>query len=258
MAEDELKSKKQSNIRKQAEEVLVRKTIDLKRLSSGDAQSLVHELEVHQTELEMQNEELRRAQNELEDARTMYSDLYDFAPLGYFTFDKNGLILQINLTGANKLGMERGNLIQTPFTLYIAPDFKDAFYLHLRQVFNTEKQMNCELRLVGKNGNQFDVLLECMPVHDSDGNLLCRTAMSDITERKQAEERIEKLNSVLKAIRNVNQMIMAEKDKDRLVQKASDALIRTRGYDAAWIGLLEDGETFATVKGSGSLVSANM
>ncbi|MCG7848743.1 MAG: PAS domain-containing sensor histidine kinase [ANME-2 cluster archaeon] len=191
MKKDKKKSDERTDIRRQAEDVLKGKNTDLKKLSSVDAQSLVHELQVHQIELEMQNEELRRTQIELEDARNRYSDLYDFAPLGYFTFDKNGLILQANLTGANKLGIERGNLIKKPFSLYIVPDFKDAFYSHMRQVFNTETQMTCELMLVDKKGHQFDVQLESMPLRDIDGNLLARTAMSDITERKQADETLK-------------------------------------------------------------------
>jgi len=190
MKNDKPKSEERAGIRKQAEKVSEGKTTDLKKLSSGDIQSLVHELEVHQIELEMQNEELQRVQNELEEARNMYSDLYDFAPLGYFTFDRNGLILEVNLTAANKLGIERASLIKKPFSLYIAPDHKDTFYSHLRQVFDTVTQMTCELRLVNINikGHQFDALLESMPIHDLDGNLLCRTAISDITDRKRAEE----------------------------------------------------------------------
>ncbi len=86
-----------------AEETLLRQTGNLQELSTEDIQRLVHELRTHQIELEMQNEELRRAQIELEESRNRYSDLYDFAPIGYFTFDKNGLILEVNLTGANKL-----------------------------------------------------------------------------------------------------------------------------------------------------------
>jgi PAS domain S-box-containing protein len=168
--------------------VLKGKTTDLKKLSPGDAQSLIHELEVHQVELEMQNEELRTVQQELEEAKDRYSDLYDFAPLSYFTFDKNGLILQVNLTGANKLGIERSFLIKKPFSLYIAPDHKDAFYSHLRHIFDTKTQATCELQLVDKKGHKVDALLESMPAHESDGNLLARTAMSDITQRKRAEE----------------------------------------------------------------------
>lgn len=139
LKEEKPKSEKRTDIRKQAEKV---------------------------------NEELRRAQTELEEAHNRYSDLYDFAPISYFTFDKNGLILEVNLTGAKKLGRERANLIKKPFSLYIAPDYKDAFYSHLKDVFNTEKQMTCELVLVDMNGNIFDVMLESMPVRDSgDGHL---------------------------------------------------------------------------------------
>lgn len=189
MKEDKMKEDKRTDIREQAEDMLKGKTTDLKKLSSGDVQSLVHELQVHQIELEIQNEELRRAQKELEDARDRYSDLYDFAPIGYFTFDKKGLILQVNLTGAKKIGRERGNLIKKPFSLYITTDHK-YFYSHLQRVFDTETQSTCELRLMDKNGDQFDVLLESIPVRDSDGNLLARTAMSDITRRKLADERM--------------------------------------------------------------------
>src|SRR5665648_846302 len=148
MSKNNQKSEEKTDIRRQAEEMLKGKSTDLEMLSVDDAQSLVHELQVHQIELEMQNEELRRAQSELEDALNRYSDLYDFAPLGYFTFDKNGSILDVNLTGAKKLGIERGNLVNKPFSLYIAPDFKDVFYLHLREVFNAQTQGACELRLM--------------------------------------------------------------------------------------------------------------
>ena len=129
---------KSETLRKQAERTLKGRTSDLEKLSTRDIQSLVHELQVHQIELEMQNEELRRAQSEFEDSRNRYSNLYDFAPIGYFTFDKNGLILEVNLTGANILGVERSFLIKKPFSLYIAFGSRDVFYLHLRKVFRAD------------------------------------------------------------------------------------------------------------------------
>src|SRR5659263_649497 len=204
MTEDKPNSEKRAEIRKQA----------------SDTRNLVHELEVHQVELEIQNEELQKVQNELEDARNRYSDLYDFAPLGYFTFDKNGLILEVNLTGAKKLGRERVNLINKPFSFYIQGN-KDAFFSHLRQVFDTETHTNCELRLVDKKENIFDAKLESIPVHDSDGNLLARTAMSDITERKRAEKVSQEARIYAESIIDTVREPLLALDKDLVVLSAS-------------------------------------
>ena len=129
---------KSETLRKRAKETLRLQTENPQELSTENVQSLIHEQQVHQIELEMQNEELRRVQNELKEARNKYSDLYDFAPIGYFTFDKNGLILEVNLTGANKLGVERSFLIKKPFSLYVAFSSRNVFYLHLRQDFKTQ------------------------------------------------------------------------------------------------------------------------
>ncbi len=175
---------------------------------------MVHELQVQQIELEMQNEELRRAQSELEEARNRYSNLYDFAPIGYFTFDKNGLIIEVNLTGANKLGIERSFLIKKLFSLYIAFSSRDVFYLHLRKVFNTNTRQTCEIKIVDKNKNQFDARLESLLVHENEGNFsLCRTAISDITERKKIEEE----NSLLASI--------VESSDDAIIGKTVDGTI---------------------------------
>ncbi len=192
MKKDSAKSKKLTDLRERAEEILRRETEGLQKISDKDVQSMVHELQVHQIELEMQNEELRRAQIELEESRNRYSDLYDFAPIGYFTFDKNGLILEVNLTGANKLGVERSFLIKKPFSLYIVPEGKDVFYLHLRQVFKTKTQQTCEIKLRSKYGIQFDAQLESQLVQDSEGrSSQCRTAINEITERKRAEKKLK-------------------------------------------------------------------
>ncbi len=182
---------KSETLRKQAEIVLKDQTADLKKLSTKDVRHLVHELQVHQIELEMQNEELRRTQSELEESRNRYSNLYDFAPIGYFTFDKNGIIIEVNLTGANKLGLERSFLIKKPFSLYIDFSSRDVFYLHFRNVFRTNTRQTCEIKLVDKNKNQFDAQLESLAVQERQGNSSqCRTAIIDITEKKKLESQL--------------------------------------------------------------------
>lgn len=108
--------KKFAELRKNAEEKLKKKTAAQQKLQVNNPSEVIHELEVHQIELEMQNEELRRTQVQLEESRSQYYDMYDFAPVGYFVFDSNGLILEVNLTGAALLGVERNYLVKKPLT----------------------------------------------------------------------------------------------------------------------------------------------
>ncbi len=224
MKEDKRKPKKVSQLRKRAEDALQGKTEELQELSINDARSLIHELQVHQIELEMQNEELRRAQKELEESRDRYSDLYDFAPVGYFSFDKNGLIMEVNLTGAKKLGVERNFLIKKPFSLFITIISKDVFYLHLRQVFSTGVRQTCELKLVDKKGVKFDVLLESLAVQE--GNH-CRTAMSDITDRKKAEEAIRNVLTYTESIVDTIREPLVILDSHQRLKTANLAFYKT-------------------------------
>src|SRR4051812_5845241 len=111
---------KTSGLRKKAEDIL--KTIGNDGDKMQDVRTLIYELQVYQIELELQNEELRRAQNELEESCNKYTDLYDFAPIGYFTFDVQGIITDLNLAGANLLGAERMFLKKLPLLSFIAPE----------------------------------------------------------------------------------------------------------------------------------------
>src|SRR5512147_686946 len=97
-------------LRKKAEKLLSEPFPPVHNVGEADPRKLVHELQVHRIELEMQNEELRRAQEEIEASRQKYSDLYDFAPIGYFTFSASGEVLEVNLTGASLLNVERAKL----------------------------------------------------------------------------------------------------------------------------------------------------
>jgi PAS domain S-box-containing protein len=179
---------------------LKRQAGDQQEPSTENVQRMVHEQKTHKIELEMQKEELRKAQDELEEERNKYANLYDFAPIGYFTFDKNGLIIDVNLSGANKLGVERSFLINKPFSLYVAFNSRDVFYLHLGQVFKTRARKTCEIKLVDKNKNQFYAQLESLLLQDRGVNFSqCRTALSDITERKKAGEESSLLASIVES-----------------------------------------------------------
>jgi PAS domain S-box-containing protein len=158
-----------------------------------DALKVLHELEVHQIELEMQNEALQQSQATLIASQERYADLYDFAPIGYFTFDRMGLITQVNLTGASLLGVERGRLSNKPFSLFVAAPSQDTFHRHYRGVLRTGTADTCELQLTRKGGTSFYASVQSVPVRDAEGNLTgVRSAIGDITDRKRAGELLQK------------------------------------------------------------------
>jgi PAS domain S-box-containing protein len=173
------------------------------KMSRKEIEHLVHELEVHQFELEMQNHELRRSQSDLEESRNRYSNLYDFSPIGYFTFDENGLILDINLTGASQLGMERRSLVKKKFHFYIPFISKEIFRSHIRSVFKKKDRRNCEIkinRIDNKKSLPFFAYLDSIYVEEASGAGTCRTAVLDITNRKSAEEGLRETNETLQAL----------------------------------------------------------
>ena len=187
MKSKKTEQKNSSELRKKAEEKLKSKITSTKVMSDKETQQLIHELQVHQIELEMQNDELRKAQTELEISRTKYSDLYDFAPVGYFTFDKDGLTLEANLTAVRELGVERATIINKPFRAYIVAEDREIFDQHLRDVLKSDDRQSCELRLKRKNSIEFFAQLKSIAVRDSGGADVCRTSVIDITESKKIE-----------------------------------------------------------------------
>lgn len=104
------------------------------QLSPGQIQKLLHELNVQMIELEMQNEELRRTQQELEVSQACHFDLYDMAPVGYLTLDEQGLIRAANLRAADLLGVTRGTLLNQPLSCYVSPDDQDSYALQRKQL----------------------------------------------------------------------------------------------------------------------------
>jgi putative nucleotidyltransferase with HDIG domain len=224
------------DLRRRAEELFREKGAgrpeNLAALSPDQVRQTLHELQVHQIELEMQNEELRRTQGELDASRARYFDLYDLAPVGYFTLSEAGLILEVNLTAATLLGVARGALVKQPLTRFIFPEDQDLYYRHRQLLFETHSTSSgqtgapqvCELRLVKNAALPFWVRIDSTAAQDpatssglgTDGAPICRTTMIDITERKQAEEQLQKsLEQVRRAVETTVQvLVMAVEVKD--------------------------------------------
>jgi PAS domain S-box-containing protein len=124
-------------------------------LSSEEVHQMLHELRVHQIELEMQNEELRRTQTELKESRSRYFDLYDLAPVGYITLSETWLILEANLTATTLLGVTRSDLVKQSLARFILPEDQDIYYQYRKHNFTSAESRVCELRLVNKAERRF-------------------------------------------------------------------------------------------------------
>jgi PAS domain S-box-containing protein len=193
MKKDKTESNREHFMRDQAELKLEKKKV-VRPAAESDLNLMYHELTVHQVELEMQNEELRRAQQELEASRNKYADLYDFAPVGYFTLDKKGAILEANLTGASMLGIPRSRLMNQAFSQYVAVSSSDSFNVYFNKVLNNTKRGRCEVQLLKADGTECYAQLEILAIADNNktsGGF--RMIVIDVTERILAEIEKEKL-----------------------------------------------------------------
>ena len=174
-----------------------------------DLKSLVEELKTHQVELEIQNEELRKAQQELNTTQAKYSDLYDFAPVGYFTFNSRGIIASVNITGAEMVGRAKNRLINTPFSRYVADKDLDSFYTHLRTTFQTQKKQTGEILLRRADKSVFPVKIQSAPPLDSSiRSADCLSVVTDISELKEASVKDQQMHLQLR-------LLNAELDAER-------------------------------------------
>ncbi|MBT1074720.1 sigma-54 interaction domain-containing protein [Geobacter grbiciae] len=192
-------SKDTANLRRRAEEQLSENRAKHSPPRPVEkTKRLVHELEVNQIELEMQNAELRRAREELEVSLNKYAELYDFAPVGYFTFDARGVIREVNLAGAQLLGIERRQLVNKPFAGFIADaGDREIFSNHLALALQRQVMLRCEISLTRNDGAVFHGQLQSVAVtiESMDGSIL--TSIVDGTVRKQLEEALQNAHDKL-------------------------------------------------------------
>jgi PAS domain S-box-containing protein len=172
---------------------------DLAGMSPKELVALIHDLHVHQIELKMQNDELQRLHQELENTRDQYAHLYNFSPVGYFTLSEEGIIDEANLKIASMFDVERSALIGMPFGRFISRDDQDIFYKNRQRLLETGSSQSFELRLLKKDGHEFHASLECMVVKKPDADSKnIRVAASDISERKRSEKEKKQLETQLR------------------------------------------------------------
>jgi PAS domain S-box-containing protein len=192
------------------------------RAAEGDPRStagtrrLLHELQVHQIELEMQNEELQIARDEMQAGLAKYSELYDFAPVGYFTLNPGAVICECNLAGASLLGVARSALVKRRFTPFVLAEHREAFGTLLQQVLGHAAMAERDLRLRQAGDRVIDVRVRC---NRSEGGERCQMAVVDITQHKLAEQ-AEVVKRRLEIVTASNQALEAEVGRRRKVEQA--------------------------------------
>ena len=254
------------DLRARAEKILASGGTGLSPIPPDDVLELVHELQVHQVELEMQNEELRRAQETVARSRDRYVDLYDLAPVGYVTLDPQGLILDLNLTGARLLGAPRNLLLKQPFMLFVAPECRQAFYKYLRQLSVSAAIRSCELKLNPQQGLAGMISLESLAMVEAGGKVIqYRTAMTDITRRHNAEDDLRRSEEKFRLLYEKAPLGYQSLDEDGIIREVNQAGLDILGYSrqeviGRWFGdFLPPGyfeqfpERFACVKGAGEV-----
>src|SRR5664279_3456592 len=209
---------------------------------------MLHELHVHQIELEMQNEELRRAQEELEISQTRYFELYDLAPVGYCTVGEAGQILQANLCAAELLGIARGVLVRQPFSRFILKDDQDSYYLLRKRMLDTHEPQWCDLHLVKDDGTLFWAQLAATLAHEDGGEPILRIVLNDISERKRVEaeravldQALQEKNGELEVARSVAEK--ANLAKSEFLSSMSHELRTPLSAILGFTQLMESGST---------------
>ncbi|MCE0484968.1 MAG: histidine kinase [Methylacidiphilales bacterium] len=189
--------------------------------TEADIKRFLHELQVHQIELELQNVELQDARDKAESLLETYADLYDFAPVGYFSVDEEGLILEVNLTGAALLGIERSRLINRRLRDFVDPHSRAAFLVFLKKIFAGPRKQICEIPLLNERSIPFWADLQGASASSQRGNRRwCRLAVSDVTTLKQAEQVRQNLEGMAASNRELKREIVQRQKAEQDLKKS--------------------------------------
>jgi chemotaxis family two-component system sensor kinase Cph1 len=208
-------------------------------------EELISDLRSHQIELEIQNEELRKSQLNLEDSKRKYWDLYDFAPIGYLTLDGDGVIGEINLSGADLLQKHRKYLIGASFFSFLTQKSRTIFHNHIKNVINTGMDRYCDLELLQVEGNPIDIhITTSLLVKNNIINF--RIAIVDISKTKQAEDlklslkRLSQVNRTLLALRHSSFAMMHANNESSYLEDVCNIIVDDCGHSMVWIGFAEE------------------
>jgi PAS domain S-box-containing protein len=220
-----------SEIRQRAEALLLeRSPPSFETLSPEEAGKLLYELQVHQIELEMQNEDMHRQQVEMDASRSRYFDLYDLAPVGYLTVSESGLVLEANFTAAGMLGVSQRELVKQPFWHFIMQADQDVFYLKRKELIRTGRPQAFELTMRGPDKEPFWAHLVVTLAAGVQGAPELRIVLSDTSASKQAEERLrdalEFSNNLIRSMQDGFSVL----DPDGVATEANPALCRMTGF----------------------------
>ena len=259
-------AKAAGDLRVRAEQVLAARGTGRQPVLPDDVREVVHELQVHQIELEAQNEELRRAQESITESRNRYVDLYDLAPVGYVTLDPQGLIVDLNLKGAGLLGAPRHSLIQQPFILFVAPEDRQTFHAYLRQLSVGAPNQSCELEFNPLQAPAEALSLESLAIVEAGGKVIqYRLALTDITRRRQAEADLRRSEEKFRQLYEKAPLGYQSLDENGVIREVNQTWLDLLGYSrleviGRWFGdFLPPGsfetfpEKFAAIKGSGEV-----
>ena len=209
--------KKSDSLRELSEKVLQEAKVNGNIPES--VEELVHELQVHQTELEMQNNELRNSQIELSNLYEHYHELYNDAPVGYFSLDNNGIIRNVNIKGAELLGLEKDMIIGVVFIRFIPRDYQSKYYNSLKNAVVKRETKEVELQLKGKKSPLY-VQMEIMHISDKPDEKY-RITLTDITELKKAEEALHESEDKFRSLfdKSTDMISLSEISEDGLPGK---------------------------------------
>src|SRR5690606_31241858 len=205
-------------LRQRAEILLNAQGNPLKQETLNQIEDLFHELQLRELELQIQNEDLQLVQQEMENAKEHYLNIYHHSPVGYFTLNEDGIILDVNETGTRLLGVNRDELVGTLFARFVEKNDQEQFYSHFKTLTESQLSVSDEVRLIRSDHSRFYAQVQSIAVRD-EANTQYRLTVNDITQHRQ--------NNLIAVLLNASQHLTGAMDLDLLLTILVGAVLET-------------------------------